>query len=134
MNHNEHGLLNSKIREHLDLGGTCYDPQHCVYVNWISNNEFCLFIGRCVEPFKTQREMKVHTALQNVAASRWEWPAALSRKNPKKILKDTLREKRLQNSTSLKADASEILILYPILRFLRRLVWMALAWNRRGRR
>ena len=86
MSYNEHGLLNSKIREHLDLGGTCYDPQHCVYVNGISNNEFCLFIGRCVEPFKTQREMKVHTALQSVAASRWVWPAALrGKKNEENI-------------------------------------------------
>ena len=74
-------------------------------------------LGEASKQFKDKKDLALIDALQSVVASNWEWPAVKQRFKPHAVLKSLVTEKRFNRSqNSLRADASELVTFYPILR------------------
>ena len=68
--------------------------------------------------FKAKKDLHVIDALHSVVATDWVWPAVRRPFHPQTVLTDLVTEKRFdQSHNALRGDASEILLLYPVLRF-----------------
>ena len=76
-------------------------------------------MGEAKKHFKDKKELSAIQSLQRlVLEPNWVWPAVRRPFQPRTVLADLVTEKRVDlKHNALRWDASEILLLYPILRF-----------------
>ena len=106
------------ITDNFDIQGTLYDPQHCVYAGGIASNEIWKFMGIARTQFKLWKESRAINELHRLVGANWVWPAVRRPFHPQAVLKTLVTEKRFdEKHNALRSDASEIVLLYPILRY-----------------